>query len=97
LRPVAQDHQTLWIIFNGGFVERARSSKIVVLHEYSLNAGALAAIAKQFNGVLASHAIILAEAMLGVYPAEKRVVARNRLLGPKNSLSERWTALPKTQ
>ncbi|MGB6287015.1 MAG: hypothetical protein WBG18_21825, partial [Xanthobacteraceae bacterium] len=75
-RPVAQNHQTLRIIFNGGFVECARSSKIVVPHEYSLDAGLLAAIAEQFNGVLASHAIILAEAMLRVYPAEKPIAAR---------------------
>ena len=27
-RPVAQDHQTFWIIFNGGFVERARRAKL---------------------------------------------------------------------
>ena len=45
-RPVAQDHQALWIIFNGGFVERARRSKAVVLHEYAFDAGALATIAK---------------------------------------------------
>jgi hypothetical protein len=63
----------------------------VVLHEYSLNAGALAAIAEQFDGVLASHAIILAEAMLGVYPAEMPVVAHNRR-SVLNSLSERGAA-----
>jgi hypothetical protein len=57
-----------------------------VLHEYSLKAGALAAIAEQFNGVLALHAIILAEARLGEHPAEIRpqnrpkLVARIRLL-----------------
>lgn len=51
-----------------------------MLHEYSLDAGALAAIAEQFNGVLASHAIILAEAMLSVYLAEKPIVDRNLLL-----------------
>ena len=43
-RPVAQDHQTFWIIFNGGFVERARRSQAVVLHEYAFDAGALATI-----------------------------------------------------
>lgn len=52
----------------------------MVLHEYSLDAGALTAIAEQFNGVLASHAIILAEAMVSVYLAEKPIVARSRLL-----------------
>ena len=45
-RPIVQDHQALWIIFNGGFVERARRSKAVVLHEYAFDAGALATIAK---------------------------------------------------
>jgi len=45
-RPIAQDHQALRIIFNGGFVERARRSKAVVLHEYAFDAGALATIAK---------------------------------------------------
>jgi hypothetical protein len=45
-RAVAQHHQTLRIIFNGGFVERPRSGKAVVLHEYTLNAVALATIAE---------------------------------------------------
>ena len=45
-RAVAQDHQTLWIIFDGGFVERARRSKAMVLHEHAFDAGALATIAK---------------------------------------------------
>jgi hypothetical protein len=44
----------------------------VVLHEYSLNAGVLAAIAEQFNGVLASHAIILAAAMTSLHAVEER-------------------------
>jgi hypothetical protein len=68
-RSVAQDHQPLGIIFNGGFVERARDSKAMMLHQYSLNPGALAAIAKQFNGVVALHATILADAMPLVHPA----------------------------
>jgi hypothetical protein len=45
-RPVAQNHQTLWIIFYGGFVERARRSKTMVLHEYAFDAGALATTAE---------------------------------------------------
>jgi hypothetical protein len=45
-RPVAQDHQTLWIIFNGGFVERAGRSKAMVLHEYVFDPGVLATIAE---------------------------------------------------
>jgi hypothetical protein len=45
-RAIAQDHQTFWIIFNGGFVERARRSKIAVPHEDAFDAGALATIAK---------------------------------------------------
>ena len=42
----------------------------MVLHKYPLNAGTLAAIAKQFNPVLALHAIILAEAARRVYRAK---------------------------
>jgi hypothetical protein len=44
--PVAQDHQALWIVFDGGFVERTRRSKAMVLHEYAFDAGVLATIAK---------------------------------------------------
>jgi hypothetical protein len=44
--PVAQDHQAPWVVFDGGFVERARRSKAMVLHEYAFDAGALATIAK---------------------------------------------------
>jgi hypothetical protein len=68
-RSIAQDHQPLRIVFNGGFVERARDSKAVMLHQYSLNPGALAAIAEQFNGVVASQATILAGAIPLVHPA----------------------------
>lgn len=71
-RAIAQDHQALGIIFYSGFVERPRRSKTVVRHEYSLNAGALAAIAEQFNPVLAFHAIILAKAVPRVHPGETR-------------------------
>jgi hypothetical protein len=67
-RAVAQDHQPLGIIFNGGFVERARNGEIMVLHEDPLDAGALAALAEQFDPVLALHASILATAGFGVYP-----------------------------
>jgi hypothetical protein len=41
----------------------------MMLHQYSLNPGALAAIAEQFNGVVASQATILAGAIPLVHPA----------------------------
>ena len=61
-----------------------------MLHKYPLNAGTLAAIAKQFNPVLALHAIILAEAARRVYPGETfgradRQLRRNRLPGSQSS------------
>jgi hypothetical protein len=70
-RAVAQDHQPLGIIFDRGLIERARNSKTMVLHKNSLDAGALAALAKEFDAVPASHRTTLTDAKPGAYPGRE--------------------------
>jgi len=55
-RSITQNHRTLGIIFNGGFVEHVSDRKAMILPSIRSTPVDLAAIAEQFNGVAALHA-----------------------------------------